>query len=680
MAWLRAKVRGRGSQEGDVILSLCKKRGNSRLGLLGWRETKSPESSFRSQKPKANRDSKGEIHSKNWPIASEGIEMARLLHVVLGLTALLFVTIRVDGAEPARMAVVLLNDGTGFRGALLGITDGQLHLQCDDSERTVRLTDVRSLVFDASEGPAIAEPAPPPMLKIGLIQIEIRDSVSKAQQRLDRIGADYTLIPPDAAPDRLAEFDVLYIPYGWASLAGLSSLAKTYRDYVSHGGGLLLSGPSTDRGWSEAATLKLLPYEAKVGPGLSGSRSVVARQTGNSHVLMSGVDTSDLPYPYVTFDKLDSAWTVLSMADRSEAPTMLSAMLGRGRVLVHSDFDNYSVRHFLSDRFFVRILRWCAARPDAEVRRFDAGFGPPRRPEWFRQLEQDYARLIVDEPATVQKAVRKAERLLKEDAQQSSTWTAYREADSLLTQHRSKATIPMLLALLADDRYEHDSYRALMLTRLFFLTGRTLPEGKVDIERIATQWWLPHRDVIETNPGMMAEPQRNAIVQAILEAEAKVLPQPFGEHGRADFPTAKELQSVIDHSVPSGWSRHDLNAALLPDFIRAASDAKTCWHALLPLALCARDGHGKAIEKAVKDPTSSPRLRVIGAISLWKGGYRMPVNLLAQILERTEDAGLRAAALIVLGRSDHPAAQEIVSSYRSDGSPLVRQAANLSNP
>lgn len=609
--------------------------------------------------------------------------MVRHKKVVLGFGILFLFTVSVVGAERARTGVVLLKDGTGFRGVVSGIVDGYLRLKREDGERSVRLTDVRSLVFDTPDAPAIAEPLPPPTLKIGLVQIEIRDSVRKAQQRLDRIGATYDLVPPDAKPERLAEFDVLYIPYGWASLGGLSSLAKTYHAYASQGGGLFFSGPSSDRGWSEAAALKLLPYQAKPGPGSNRSRSVVVRRPGESHILMSGVDTSDLPYPHVSFDKINSAWTVLSMAERSEAPTLLVAPVGRGRVLVHSDFDNYSFRHFLSDRFFVRMLRWCASRPDAQVRRFDEAFGPPHRPEWFRQLEQDYARLIADEPAPVQKAIRRAERLLKEDAQQPSTWTAYREANTVLAQQRSKAAIPMLLALLANDRYEHTNYRELMLALLFFLTGTPLPEGKTDIEQIeqiATKWWHPNRDAIETDPVKMANPQRKAIVQAILEKETKVLPQPFDEQGQANAATAKTLHTVITHSRPSGWSRQDLHPAFLPAFLDAASDAKTCWPALLPLATFARDGHGKAIEKVVKNPTSSPRLRVVGAIALWKGGYQTPVNLLAQMLERIKDDRLRAAALIVLGRSKHPAAQEIVSSYQSDDSKLVREAATLFKP
>ena len=100
---------------------------------------------------------------------------------------------------------------------------------------------------------------------------------------------------------------------------------------------------------------------------------------------------------------------------------------------------------------------------------------------------------------------------------------------------------------------------------------------------------------------------------------------------------------------------------------------------MLPLALLARDGHGKAIEKAVKDPTASPRLRTIGAIALSNGGYKPPVNLLAQMIERTKEDDLRAAALITLGRSDHPRRGRLFRPTLMIRPQLVQEAASFRN-
>jgi hypothetical protein len=118
-----------------------------------------------------------------------------------------------------RTALVVMDDGTAFRGEVLRATEGFLQVDCHDGHRNVPLNGVTSIDFDPNR-PAVAASPPPPLPRVGLLQIELSESVADARRRLDRIGADYAVIPPEAALERLAEFDVLYVPHGWAALRG----------------------------------------------------------------------------------------------------------------------------------------------------------------------------------------------------------------------------------------------------------------------------------------------------------------------------------------------------------------------------------------------------------------------------------------------------------------------------
>jgi hypothetical protein len=96
-------------------------------------------------------------------------------------------------------------------------------------------------------------------IRIALLDIEL-DSKKDAARRLDRIGAEYEMIPPNEPLARLREFEVVYFSRGWGTLSGLASLAETYREYVEGRKGRVGSrfavsrSPQTHRRFGSAAS------------------------------------------------------------------------------------------------------------------------------------------------------------------------------------------------------------------------------------------------------------------------------------------------------------------------------------------------------------------------------------------------------------------------------------------
>jgi hypothetical protein len=105
-------------------------------------------------------------------------------------------------------------------------------------------------------------------------------------------------------------------------------------------------------------------------------------------------------------------------------------------------------------------------------------------------------------------------------------------------------------------------------------------------------------------------------------------------------------------SIGPGWSRADVHPAMLPDVVDVMSDADARWEVLQPLQVMCRNGDGEHLERLIKNPQTARDVRVVGAIGLWQGGFKVPVNILAHLAECTDDTELRAAALLALGHSD----------------------------
>jgi hypothetical protein len=520
-----------------------------------------------------------------------------------------------------------------------------------------------------------------PKIRVALMDIELQRQKDLAVARLNRIGADYERVPPDASLDDLKKFQVVFFPQGWGSLAGLGDLATTYQAYIEQGGGILFSAPEAHGRAAQSPALNLLPYPASVSGGYAAiGRSVRQYTSGKPHPLMQGVVARDLPIPGNHVTQCDPAWTVLARAEYKEAyPTLLVAEKGKGRAVLHMNWDYSSSGHlhYFSDRFVVRLIKWLAQRPDADVQAGDETLGPRRLSAWVQALAQDAEELLAREPAATQEALRKAEQLLRRDAQAAATWTAYSEAIKLVRQNRSKAAIPLLLGVLADDRLQSDNYRDAIYKTFVILTGRPIPQRTV--EEVAREWWSAHKGEITVDPAQMTPGECREIVVEILRQTAWGMEERVPESkDTAD----RRLLSVYQierffekHSPYQSYDPSDLHPSFLPELLAAADKPRTRWCVIGPLAVMRQKGWAKELDQVVADREAPSARRVLGAIAILNAEQPLPVEPLIQILRTEKDVELRMAAIYALGHSKDAAAAETVAGFLQDADSQVRQIA-----
>ena len=198
------------------------------------------------------------------------------------------------------------------------------------------------------------------------------------------------------------------------------------------------------------------------------------------------------------------------------------------------------------------------------------------------------------------------------------------------------------------------------------------------VETLAEDWFSRRDDEFVTDFEAMPAEARRRVLRSIRDESAgdSNLAARRAHPGRRF--RAIEISSLFHRkSIGPAWSRADVHPSMLPEMAGVMADPDARWEVLQPLQVMCRNGDGEHLEKLIKNPRTPTDVRIVGAIGLWQGGFRVPVNLLAHLLERTDDAELRAAALLALGHSDHPAAQEVVESYRNDRDARVREAAEL---
>lgn len=575
-------------------------------------------------------------------------------------------------AEPVK---VHLQDGVTAELKLLRIQAGILTAAGPSGEVQIPLTRVRSIEFGATEKESATEQATHRgPIRIALMEIEL-DSRNEAKKRLDRIGADYELVSPAASLETLRKYQIVYFPHGWATLSGLGDLHLKFHQYVQEGGALLFAEPNASGDAKKLAALKLLPHAVTLSSGGAiGGESVVSYSAGKNHPLIQGVVKSDLPYPHDYFYEPAADWTIIAQSNGSQpAATLLAARVGQGRVVLHANPDDYGHQLYFMDRYVVRVIKWLARRPDQEVIQEATSLGARRLPEFVQRLNEDYNRLIAAEPAEIQQVVAAAERLLRTEAQQSSTWTSYKEAIAQLRRRRSKAAIPMLLRLLADDRLIHSNYQREALLTMTILTGRDVPD--LDARQVAEKWWFPQAKEIVVDPAKMTRPEQERVIAKLLEIAA------WGNHYLDQSDDDGQLSAyTLYHLIYYNQDRHywtveDFPKSLDDRLIDAAETPALRFAAMTVMVELRKQGRLAALPKIVASEQVEPATRLMAAIALWKSEKRIDHESLIGLLPRLQEPELLKAAVITLGHSSDAGAVEAVIGYLNDKRPEIMESA-----
>ncbi len=484
-------------------------------------------------------------------------------------------------------------------------------------------------------------------IRIAVVRIELK-SIEQAERRMNRIGAHWEFVPPNLPLEELKEFDVVCFPSGWGELDGLAGLRQTYHDYVAEGGGLLFACPDANGDAEENPALTLLPYPLSVYDHGDSGQSVAFYAPGKPHPLLHEIQKTDLPFPYDTFLELDDRWTVIAQSSGSKkSPTVLTASVGEGRAVVHASLDDSGHLHHLSDRFMVRVMRWLASEPPEAVAEWSDRLGQRQYLEFVAELDADYRRLIANEPESIQSALRNADSILRNEAQESSTWTDYNKALHLLNRHRSKATIPLVLKLLLDENVNHHPWGDDLLQTLTLLTGEKMTSE--DVEVITKDWWHTRKDQIDVDLDRLPDAHIQTIANELLAVVSHVEPMGLGRSEKMDGGT---MYAILDcgYRVYADKYRAVLHPRLLPHLLEACQRRDRRWLTLGPLAAMFMTKVSPELSGHVADNSQSMSTRVMVASALQRAKATAPPKTVLSLVAAVQETDLRQAVILMLGR------------------------------
>jgi hypothetical protein len=198
-------------------------------------------------------------------------------------------------------------------------------------------------------------PKPAQPIRIGIIQIP--DYIfSDVRERLRDLGFDAEWINLSSDFATFSEYDVIYLPIGWAFQKHLiENQALQYQRFVEEGGGLVVEQPN----YEGTFTPELLPYKAtfktfKYDPGEWPPRILV------EHEILNGISLSELPGPGNQITAADDNWIIITTSAKSNYPTLVVGSYGRGHIVViaTSVSKNSLVRYQIGDIFIKNLIAW----------------------------------------------------------------------------------------------------------------------------------------------------------------------------------------------------------------------------------------------------------------------------------------------------------------------------------
>ena len=517
-------------------------------------------------------------------------------------------------------------------------------------------------------------------LKIGLLQVEV-GTVKNAVRRLNRIGADWEFVTPNAPLEDLRRFDVLWMPAEWGSSFGLSDLKPRFDAYVQAGGGIVYFEPDVDGESKNHAALHLLPYHVKiVRRDRSGSVSVAYRSEVPNPAT-TGAMKRDLPQAHDQFVEFDEGWTPLAWSldknaeQHQKIPTMLCAQVGGGRIVLLADEDDELHQNHLSDRFVTKTLKWLGGLPDAEVRRNTARLGPRKYDPVVQQLHDDCKALLAKESPDVQADLKRVEGLMSGTIKLNSTWGHQYESLELMTKHRSLATVAVGLKLLADESVNDWHFREEFCQIFRLHTGHAVTYD--DRHTLVRKWWPENRDSLTVDMNLMTDRQ--------LEVVFAELPTVIKEIESYGYERVAPIKPEIMLSMMNGGTdvyRKGcptlIDRNLIPLILDACRDKNQRWMMIGPLAAMFRFHQSPDLHQMTGDETLDDGLRVVAIAALHRAGERPDFDLLTKRYNAATESDIRQVLLVAMAAHEKlPGASDTVVAALHDSSNEVAATAQM---
>ena len=190
---------------------------------------------------------------------------------------------------------------------------------------------------------------------IGVISVGERPNLSNfGYQNITRIELPLS-------DKNLDQYDIMYLPYGWAAYADeafmqLEEEAELIHKFIYNGGGLFVEQPNPYLNkMKNTVKPKLLPYPMTFYYEVPEFKRL---SLDPNHPITKGLTQEEAPRPTDSILASAPEYTAIIKADNPEASPLFVATYGKGKILVCTHNSRRTIEHPTSERIFKRMIDW----------------------------------------------------------------------------------------------------------------------------------------------------------------------------------------------------------------------------------------------------------------------------------------------------------------------------------
>lgn len=242
---------------------------------------------------------------------------------------------------------------------------------------TPTVTDINQDGLDDNQPGLFSNPASSAMLlnqqasafSIGMIAT---GDYQYPRDRLISLGYSVTMIPPTSGLSTFQQYDIVYLPQGWAQVSNgsyeiLEARANDYRSYVYQGGSLFSDQPNPYEQPNDTVTPSLFPYPITFYNWyVFGDYPPVI--VDPDHFITLGLAASEMPVPADQMVNIHPFYHTLVVGRTTGSASLVVGEYGAGRILVQTAHPARLAFHPFSDTVYIRMIEW-VGNPGGSVRK-----------------------------------------------------------------------------------------------------------------------------------------------------------------------------------------------------------------------------------------------------------------------------------------------------------------------
>lgn len=199
---------------------------------------------------------------------------------------------------------------------------------------------------------------------IGLIET---GNYQESLNRLIKVGfTDVTIVPDTAGGSEFANFNIIYLPVGWAdfyqgSLEKIELKTDDYINYIENGGNLFIEQPNPYDQPGACVTPAIIPYPVTFHCRYDYN-DFPPIAVDSTHEITQGIERQDLIFPGDSMTSVDENYHILIAGSTSLSPSLLILEYGLGKIIIHTAHPSPNAIRPFSDEIYTRMINWLAKR------------------------------------------------------------------------------------------------------------------------------------------------------------------------------------------------------------------------------------------------------------------------------------------------------------------------------